>query len=432
MTETAIRVEGLGKCYTIRHESGGKRFRYRRLSEELTHGLAACAWALIPGRRGSGSAEPGSPPSREPFWALRDIAFEVRQGEVVGVIGRNGVGKSTLLKILSRITEPTEGRVCVRGRVASLLEVGTGFHPELTGRENIFLNGTILGMTRREIQKKFDEIVAFAEIEKFLDTPVKRYSSGMYVRLAFSVAAHLDSEILLVDEVLAVGDAQFQKKCLARIRDVASGMGRTVLFVSHNMGALTSLCQSAIWLNDGRIVRTGQARKLVEEYLTQSAGRSSAAIDLGQRPRYGDHGHMSRLERLEWVSPVPHRHGQAIVARVTIRAESAVDEASIGVGFSTLEGTRLLTYETDFPSGDRPDLLAGRTYRVDIEIPECCLAPGLYLVDVGARSGDTHCVDFLSAVEQVEIAMGPTTPGYIARQGAGVRLGSSSRWLSDS
>ena len=191
----------------------------------------------------------------EEFWALKDVSFEVKQGEVLGIIGRNGAGKSTLLKILSRITEPTEGRVSLRGRVASLLEVGTGFHPELTGRENIFLNGAILGMTQREIRKKFDEIVAFAEVEKFLDTPVKHYSSGMYVRLAFAVAAHLEPEILVVDEVLAVGDAEFQKKCLGKMDEVSRREGRTVLFVSHNMGVISNLCSLAIWLDAGQVRR---------------------------------------------------------------------------------------------------------------------------------------------------------------------------------
>src|SRR5204862_2694696 len=189
----------------------------------------------------------------EEVWALRDVSFEVKRGEVVGIIGRNGAGKSTLLKILSRITEPTEGKVTLRGRVASLLEVGTGFHPELTGRENIYLNGAILGMSRGEIRAKFDEIVAFAETEKFLDTPVKRYSSGMYVRLAFAVAAHLEPEILVIDEVLAVGDAEFQKKCLGKMREVARGLGRTVLFVSHNMGAVRSLCETGLLLSEGKI-----------------------------------------------------------------------------------------------------------------------------------------------------------------------------------
>ncbi len=206
-------------------------------------------------------------PSREDFWALKDVSFEVKQGDVVGIIGRNGAGKSTLLKILSRITEPTTGSVKIKGRVASLLEVGTGFHPELTGRENIYLNGAILGMTRAEIKKKFEEIVAFAEIEKFLDTPVKRYSSGMYVRLAFAVAAHLEPEILLVDEVLAVGDAEFQKKCLGKMGDVAKE-GRTVLFVSHNMAAVNRLCHRGICLDEGRLQMAGTAESVVAFYLS--------------------------------------------------------------------------------------------------------------------------------------------------------------------
>lgn len=203
---------------------------------------------------------------KEEFWALKDINFEVQQGEMVGIIGRNGAGKSTLLKILSRITPPTKGKITMHGRVASLLEVGTGFNPELTGRENIYLNGAILGMTKKEISRKFDEIVAFSEIEKFLDTPVKRYSSGMYVRLAFAVAAHLEPEILIVDEVLAVGDAQFQKKCLGKMGEVAKG-GRTVLFVSHNMGAIEQLCKKCVWIENGKIKDTGDTYSITEKYL---------------------------------------------------------------------------------------------------------------------------------------------------------------------
>ncbi len=204
----------------------------------------------------------------ERYWALKDVSFEIEQGDRVGLIGRNGAGKSTLLKILSRITAPTEGRIGIKGRVASLLEVGTGFHPELTGRENVFLNGAILGMKRREVARKFDEIVAFSEIEKFIDTPVKRYSSGMYVRLAFAVAAHLDSEILLADEVLAVGDVAFQKKCLGKMEDVSRNQGRTVVFVSHNMGAVGSLCEQAILLNRGKLEIQNCFRRVIEEYLS--------------------------------------------------------------------------------------------------------------------------------------------------------------------
>ncbi|MDU0457373.1 MAG: ABC transporter ATP-binding protein [Geobacteraceae bacterium] len=255
-----IRVENLGKKYTLRHQ---QRDQYTAMRDVITDGIKAFARKLI--HPFQVSTEPS--PTSEDFWALKDVSFDVSQGDRIGIIGRNGAGKSTLLKILSRITEPTTGCVRIKGRVASLLEVGTGFHPELTGRENIFLNGAILGMGRAEIRKKFDEIVDFAEIEKFLDTPVKRYSSGMYVRLAFAVAAHLEPEILIVDEVLAVGDSQFQKKCLGKMEDVSAKDGRTVLFVSHNMGAVRNLCTSAILLADGRTISKGKVDCTIEGYL---------------------------------------------------------------------------------------------------------------------------------------------------------------------
>src|SRR6266704_1257028 len=247
MTDVVVKAEGLGKKYVIGHQA--ENGRYVALRDVLTHNVRSMWHKTKDLFRGD---VPVQGDSREDIWALRDIGFEIRQGEVVGIIGRNGSGKSTLLKVLSRITEPSEGRVMIRGRVASLLEVGTGFHPELTGRENIFLNGAILGMSRAEIRKKFDEIVAFAEVEKFLDTPVKRYSSGMYVRLAFAVAAHLEPEILIVDEVLAVGDAEFQKKCLGKMQEVSEKEGRTVLFVSHNMSAIRSLCDRGVLVERGR------------------------------------------------------------------------------------------------------------------------------------------------------------------------------------
>lgn len=264
-SEPIIRVEGLGKRYTLRHEVGGAR--YRRLSEELIDAVRRPLAYL----RG---ATPPPDPTRDEFWALRDVSFDVREGEVLGIIGRNGAGKSTLLKILSRITEPSEGRVTLRGRVASLLEVGTGFHPELTGRENIYLNGAILGMSRAEITRKFDEIVAFAEVERFLDTPVKRYSSGMYVRLAFAVAAHLEPDILVVDEVLAVGDAEFQRKCLGKMSQVAKA-GRTVLFVSHHMAAVSTLCGRGVLLEQGRQAASGTITQALEAYLGSAQAASS-------------------------------------------------------------------------------------------------------------------------------------------------------------
>lgn len=257
----AIKVENLSKKYIIQHEK--KSARYETLSDSLVQGSKNIITRISHPFRHSKIDQQ----TEEEFWALKDINFEINQGDRLGVIGRNGAGKSTLLKILSRITEPTSGKIHINGRIASLLEVGTGFHPELTGRENIFLNGAILGMSKVEIKKKFDEIVAFSDVEKFLDTPVKRYSSGMYVRLAFAVAAHLEPEILIVDEVLAVGDAQFQKKCLGKMEDV-SKEGRTILFVSHNMGTVRSLCTRAIMLNNGNIVVDNEVSQVVDQYLS--------------------------------------------------------------------------------------------------------------------------------------------------------------------
>ena len=256
MSDFAISVEGLGKVYQLSHQSA----RHLSFREALT------AAALAPLRRFRQLR--GTDDALEDFWALRDVNFSVRTGDVMGIVGRNGAGKSTLLKILSRITEPSEGRAVMRGRIASLLEVGTGFHPELSGRENIYLNGSILGMKRREIAAKFDDIVAFAEVEKFLDTPVKRYSSGMYVKLAFAVAAHLEPDILIVDEVLAVGDADFQKKCLKKMRDVSQADGRTILFVSHSMQAIHNLCDRALWLDRGVMKEIGKTSFVVNKYIS--------------------------------------------------------------------------------------------------------------------------------------------------------------------
>jgi lipopolysaccharide transport system ATP-binding protein len=264
----AITAEGLGKTYLIRHQTGRS---YLALREVLAERARRASQRVIHPRGGSTSTDP----SREEFWALQDVSFTIRPGERVGIIGRNGAGKSTLLKILSRITDPSAGRLGIRGRVASLLEVGTGFHPELTGRENIYLNGAVLGMSRVDIKRKFDEIVAFAEVEQFLDTPVKRYSSGMYVRLAFAVAAHLEPEILIVDEVLAVGDASFQKKCLGKMEDVGQE-GRTVLFVSHNMAAITRLCERVILLDQGHVIADGRAAQGASTYLRSGHGTMAA------------------------------------------------------------------------------------------------------------------------------------------------------------
>ncbi len=260
MSDTVIKVENLSKRYVIGQQRS-KDDGFRHIIEDAVR--APLKWLSSRKKQ-----------EREEFWALNDVSFEVKQGEVLGIIGRNGAGKSTLLKILSRITEPTSGRIEIDGRVASLLEVGTGFHPELTGRENIFLNGAILGMSRAEVKRKFDEIVAFSEVEKFLDTPVKRYSSGMYVRLAFSVAAHLEPEILIVDEVLAVGDAQFQKKCIGKMNEISKNEGRTVLFVSHNMGAIANICSSGLLLQHGKRIHNGSVGQTVDAYLSSGTAAS--------------------------------------------------------------------------------------------------------------------------------------------------------------
>lgn len=267
MSDVVIRAEHIGKAYFIGHQSNERYVALRDVIANKTKGICA----KLRGRPHH------THKTTEEFWALKDINFEIKQGDRVGIIGRNGAGKSTLLKILSRITEPTSGRISIKGRVASLLEVGTGFHPELTGRENIFLNGAILGMTRQEIKRKFDEIVSFAEVEKFLDTPVKRYSSGMYVRLAFAVAAHLEPEILVVDEVLAVGDFEFQKKCLGKMSEVAQ-KGRTVLFVSHNMAAVRHLCSRCILIERGRLHSQGTTDEIISNYLNQNSIQGNMGV----------------------------------------------------------------------------------------------------------------------------------------------------------
>ncbi|HET9705588.1 MAG TPA: ABC transporter ATP-binding protein [Vicinamibacterales bacterium] len=328
MSEIMIRAEGIGKRYAIRHERAP---RYTALRDVITDKARAAA------RLGRSN---GAPPVVEDFWALQDVSFDVRRGEVVGIIGRNGAGKSTLLKILSRITEPTSGRVELDGSVASLLEVGTGFHPELTGRENIFLNGAILGMSRVEIARKFDAIVAFAEVERFLDTPVKRYSSGMYVRLAFAVAAHLEPDILIVDEVLAVGDAVFQEKCLAAMKDVSRSRGRTVLFVSHNLGAIQSLCESAMVLSQGRVSFRGGVEEAVRTYLHKDSARA-VVDDLSQCLRTGTGEARVLSVRLEDDEGRPASHfrmGEPLTVVVTARFQSPVQDPTFGVNVVTDTG----------------------------------------------------------------------------------------------
>ncbi len=375
MSKPIIEVEHLSKCYRI----GAMREPYLSLREELAKKTRRISSAFS---RAFRKGETGTSGSETDFWALNDVSFSVQEGEAVGIIGRNGAGKSTLLKILSQITPPTKGQITMRGRVASLLEVGTGFHPELTGRENIYLNGAILGMTRAEIRKKFDEIVAFSEIEKFLDTPVKRYSSGMYVRLAFAVAAHLEPEILLVDEVLAVGDAAFQEKCLGKMEDVRGG-GRTILFVSHNMAAITNLCSRVHLIHNGHALASEVPSVAIEKYLKLNLSKSY--INLSDRKdRKGD-GRV-RFEDLtisnendDKINAVTSGQTVRLKLRYTSNSEIALGQLSFGVGiYDTFR--RLILCENE---------MAGCIFRnlppsgwIVCEIPNFPLYAGRYELNV--------------------------------------------------
>jgi lipopolysaccharide transport system ATP-binding protein len=369
----AIRIERLSKCYRVEHATARGTHGYRTLRDEITRRVTA------PFRRAQAAKK-----AAEDFWALRDVGFEVPTGEVVGIIGRNGAGKSTLLKILSRITTPTTGRVELRGRVGSLLEVGTGFHPELTGRENIYLNGSILGMTRGEIARKFDEIVDFAEVERFLDTPVKRYSSGMYVRLAFAVAASLEPEVLIVDEVLAVGDMAFQRKCMGRMRAVGRS-GCTVLFVSHNMPAVESLCSRAVLLDGGCLVQDGGVRELVAEYHRRvmsahaSTGAAVANFDAPGRALKVFRAATLLDDRGEPTTHVPL--GGAFRMRLTLDAPRPIAFPTVTLGIDDTLGHRVMSLCTPLtnPTIER---LAGPA-EVECRVQTFPLAPGDYWVKLG-------------------------------------------------
>jgi homopolymeric O-antigen transport system ATP-binding protein len=367
----AITIDGVSKCYQL----GLRTEKYLTLRDTIMSVIKSPLQRLA-GLRGKG-------PDEGKFWALKDVSFDVARGEVIGIIGRNGAGKSTLLKILSRITEPTEGRARLKGRVASLLEVGTGFHPELTGRENVYLNGAILGMRKAEIDRKFDEIVAFAETEQFLDTPVKRYSSGMYVRLAFAVAAHLEPEILLVDEVLAVGDHEFQKKCLGRIQQVAQGDGRTVLFVSHNMGSVQNLCDRAVYLRNGSVVQIGNASTVVEAYLNSSITEEEK--DLLQRPRFP--GLVATLAGFSMVPPPGQERvisGGEAIFEFQLDVKEPVKNACLGFMFNSDKGYRVLGLNSRLE-------LRGVTLNPGKRVVRCTvdslpLKPGRYIMDIEIRS----------------------------------------------
>ena len=374
MSNIAIRVEKISKRYRI-----GEIQRYKALRDTLTDALYAPGRAvrhIFKSGRSSGSSRTVN----DFIWALKDVSFEIKHGEVIGVIGRNGAGKSTLLKILSRITEPTKGCADIYGRVGSLLEVGTGFHPELTGRENIFLNGAILGMRRKEIVRKFDEIVAFAEIQKFIDTPVKFFSSGMYVRLAFAVAAHLEPEILLVDEVLAVGDASFQKKCLGKMGEVAKG-GRTVLFVSHNMGAVRRLCKNTIWIDQGKIASVGPSDSVVSSYLKQSSEKKNRRTF----PASSDKPMCLRL--IELLDEEGKTTDELELSRpLNVALEYDINRPVSGVHvicfFYNLEGINVLgTGDADL-NPERFERRGTGRYRALFKVPPRILGEGVYTVTV--------------------------------------------------
>jgi len=379
--DVVIRAEGLGKKYVIGHAA--ERERYVALRDVLARNVRNFGRTTMDLLRGRPMVVGDEV---EEFWALRDVSFEIRRGEIVGVIGRNGAGKSTLLKILSRITEPTEGRVAIRGRVASLLEVGTGFHPELTGRENVYLNGSILGMTHAEIRRKFDEMVAFAEIEKFLDTPVKRYSSGMYVRLAFAVAAHLDPEILIVDEVLAVGDVEFQKKSLGKMGEVARG-GRTVVLVSHNIGAIRALTETCMCLQSGRLLDFGPSTEVSSRYLSTQVGSVSTG-DLSSFRREKSLGSVARIGGIVATRrsrTCEDEENDRVSLAVEIEISGPIRDAHVDFTIKNSRGERTAIL---FSRDSGVLLSADSGVRlVTAEFAEVPLAPGQYFVDVGVAEG---------------------------------------------
>lgn len=380
---TAISVKNIGKRYKI--GAAETKFRYNMLRDVIVDTVSA------PVRLAKAMIGKSDRRMNQNFvWALKDVSFDLEEGKVLGIVGRNGAGKSTLLKILSRVTEPTTGTVTVRGRVGSLLEVGTGFHPELTGRENIYMNGAILGMKRYEIDSKFDEIVEFSEVSQFIDTPVKRYSSGMYLRLAFAVAAHLEPEILVVDEVLAVGDAEFQKKCLGKMGDVAQ-QGRTVLFVSHNMSAILRLTEEAIVLNKGQLIMRGPSQEAVDFYL--SSGQSQA----GERTWYADEVPPTSQPFTPISLKVKERSGKVVdtvrsTEPVTLEFEYKIDSSitglRVGLYISTMRGEYIFTsFDTDAPElYEKFDTRSAGHYISRAEIPADMFNEGRYMVGVNASS----------------------------------------------
>ena len=392
MSKNVISVENLSKSYRLGVIGTGT------FSNDLK-----VWWARMRGKPNPllkiGQEDHGNRVGEE-LWALKDVSFQVEQGEVLGIIGRNGAGKSTLLKILSRVTAPTSGTVKVKGRIASLLEVGTGFHPELTGRENIYLNGAILGMTKAEVNRRFDEIVEFAEIAKFIDTPVKRYSSGMYVRLAFAVAAHLESEILLVDEVLAVGDAEFQKKCLGKMGDVASQEGRTVLFVSHNMSSIERLCSKIIWLGDGKILRQGLPANIINQYLNSSSPIEN--LEKWSKRNGSLKVQFKQLEIFRKDSELPTRElrtGDSVLFMVYLLSDHIYTHSFIGLQITNSQGELVFAFHSQ-ERGFVISLKHGINI-FSLDVPFLPLLPGKYYINLVFYLPDKSLSDEITMADSI-------------------------------
>jgi lipopolysaccharide transport system ATP-binding protein len=405
--KNALNISHLGKRYKLGYQGS-----YRTLAETITNNVKSpfLKFKNFTTNAYLGQTIPAEKPSSKEFWALKDVSFQVDQGEVIGIVGRNGAGKSTLLKIISRITAPTEGRIEIHGRVGSLLEVGTGFHPELTGRENIFLSGSILGMRRREIEQKFDDIVKFSEIEKFIDTPAKRYSSGMYVRLAFAVATHLEPEILLVDEVLAVGDAAFQKKCLGKMGDVAHE-GRTVLFVSHNMSAIASLCSRGLLISNGQVIKDGEAKEVTAQYQSMLYENISSTSDLRNSERYGNG--KARFTKVI-ITPLDNennpqnvfRVGQNLKIQLSIIAYESIFDSNVAIIIYDQYGSRLIDANTAMKNTFL-SLSRNKTACVSFELRNVLLRPGTYILGLWMGRGHVEDIDAITYAKQITVEIDP-------------------------
>lgn len=410
MSKAIISVENLGKKFVIGHQQTQRQDTFRDAMVNTIGNISKRSKQFFSGKKNNDLN------TTEDFWALKNINFEVEQGDRIGVIGRNGAGKSTLLKVLSRITDPTEGSIRIKGRVASLLEVGTGFHPELSGRENIFLNGAILGMSRAEIRSKFDEIVAFAEVERFLDTPVKRYSSGMYVRLAFAVAAHLEPEILVVDEVLAVGDIQFQKKCLGKMEDVSKNQGRTVLFVSHNMVAIKALCNKGVFLQGGRLKQTGDINNIIQAYLQNKniADKDGNIPDGSSTYNTG----IARYTKIKIVNHTGDGHsvfyGSPIKIFAEIESQQDLNAVILDLRICNAEGLQIVHAGNVYDSNVfATTQLKKGTNRIEI-LMDNFLQPGRYSFTPGIHQQDGASMDYVENILDFEVLRigKDNDPGY--------------------